>query len=42
MGHRRYLPLSHKWRNETKSFDGTQEKRPSPKMRSGIEVPDGF
>ncbi|XP_049414667.1 uncharacterized protein LOC125877411 [Solanum stenotomum] len=26
------------WRNETKSFDGTQEKRPPPKMRSGIEI----
>ncbi|WMV38457.1 hypothetical protein MTR67_031842 [Solanum verrucosum] len=38
IGHRRYLPLSHKWRNETKSFDGTQEKSPPPKMRSGIEI----
>ncbi|WMV58589.1 hypothetical protein MTR67_051974 [Solanum verrucosum] len=40
MGHRRYLPLSHKWRNETKSFDGTQEKRPPQKMCSGIEILD--
>ncbi|XP_015162178.1 uncharacterized protein [Solanum tuberosum] len=38
MGHRCYLPLSHKWRNETKSFDGTQEKRPPPKMRSDHKI----
>ncbi|XP_033514313.1 uncharacterized protein [Nicotiana tomentosiformis] len=38
MGHRRYLPLSHKWRNDKDSFDGTKEKRLPPKMCSGIEI----
>ncbi|KAH0633357.1 hypothetical protein KY284_036143 [Solanum tuberosum] len=38
MGHRRYLPHNHKWRNEKKSFDGTEERRPPPQMRSGIEI----
>ncbi|XP_019248394.1 PREDICTED: uncharacterized protein LOC109227650 [Nicotiana attenuata] len=38
MGHRRYLPLSHKWRNDKDSFDGTKEKRLPPKMHSGIEI----
>ncbi|WMV24384.1 hypothetical protein MTR67_017769 [Solanum verrucosum] len=40
MGHRRYLPHSHKWRNETKTFDGNKEERPAPKIRSGIEILD--
>ncbi|WMV08999.1 hypothetical protein MTR67_002384 [Solanum verrucosum] len=34
MGHRRYLPHNHKWRNEKKSFDGTEERRPPPQMHS--------
>ncbi|XP_019253815.1 PREDICTED: uncharacterized protein LOC109232499 [Nicotiana attenuata] len=38
MGHRHYLPLSHKWRNDKDSFDGTKEKRLPPKMQSGIEI----
>ncbi|XP_060170527.1 uncharacterized protein LOC132601465 [Lycium barbarum] len=38
MGHRCYLPVSHKWRNDEKSFDGTKEKRLPPKMHSGIEI----
>ncbi|KAH0654399.1 hypothetical protein KY289_032077 [Solanum tuberosum] len=38
MGHRRYLPHNHKWRNDKKSFDGTEERSPSPHMRSGIEI----
>ncbi|WMV07748.1 hypothetical protein MTR67_007374 [Solanum verrucosum] len=38
MGHRRYLPRNHKWRNEKKSFDGTEEKTLPPKKRSGIEI----
>ncbi|XP_049345089.1 uncharacterized protein LOC125809514 [Solanum verrucosum] len=38
MGHRRYLPHNHKWRNEKKSFDGTEERRPPSQMHSGIEI----
>ncbi|WMV09410.1 hypothetical protein MTR67_002795 [Solanum verrucosum] len=38
MGHRRYLSKNHKWRNDKDSFDGTIEKRPPPKMCSGIEI----
>ncbi|XP_059292571.1 uncharacterized protein LOC132046040, partial [Lycium ferocissimum] len=38
MGHRCYLPLNHKWRNDRASFDGTKEKRLPPKMRSGVEI----
>ncbi|KAH0750560.1 hypothetical protein KY290_029792 [Solanum tuberosum] len=40
MGHRRYLPLSHKWRKETKTFDGNKEERAAPKICSGIEILD--
>ncbi|XP_060213001.1 uncharacterized protein LOC132640428 [Lycium barbarum] len=38
MGHRCYLPLNHKWRNDRASFDGTKEKRLPPKMCSGVEI----
>ncbi|XP_019242142.1 PREDICTED: uncharacterized protein LOC109223532 isoform X1 [Nicotiana attenuata] len=38
MGHRRYLPLNHRWRNDKESFDGTKERRLPPKIRSGIEI----
>jgi len=38
MGHRRYLSQNHKWRSEKGSFDGTIEKRPPPKVCSGIEI----
>ncbi|XP_060168937.1 uncharacterized protein LOC132599669 [Lycium barbarum] len=38
MGHRCYLPLNHKWRNDRASFDGTKEKRLPPKMHSGVEI----
>ncbi|XP_070051394.1 uncharacterized protein [Nicotiana tomentosiformis] len=38
MGHRRYLPLNHKWRNDKESFDGTKDKRLPPKMCYGIEI----
>ncbi|WMV32370.1 hypothetical protein MTR67_025755 [Solanum verrucosum] len=40
MGHWRYLPLSHKWRKETKTFDGNKEERVAPKICSGIEILD--
>ncbi|WMV31114.1 hypothetical protein MTR67_024499 [Solanum verrucosum] len=38
MGHRRYLPKDHRWRNDKKSFDNTIEKRLPPKTCSGIEI----
>ena len=38
MGHRRYLPSKHKWRNDKSSFDGTKELRPPPKSLSGSDV----
>ncbi|KAH0657059.1 hypothetical protein KY285_031941 [Solanum tuberosum] len=38
MGHRRYLPHNHKWRNEKESFDGTNETRPPTKVHSGTEI----
>ncbi|XP_015168116.1 uncharacterized protein [Solanum tuberosum] len=38
MGHQRYLSQNHKWRNDKDSFDGTMEKRPPPKVCSGIEI----
>ncbi|XP_015162550.1 uncharacterized protein [Solanum tuberosum] len=40
MGHRRYIPHSDKWRNETKTFDENKEESPAPKIRSGIEIFD--
>nr|GMC80064.1 uncharacterized protein LOC109184453 [Ipomoea batatas] len=38
MGHRRYLPSKHKWRNDKSSFDGTKELRPPPKSLSGSDI----
>ncbi|XP_055961889.1 uncharacterized protein LOC130015557 [Mercurialis annua] len=38
MGHRRYLPRKHKWRNDKTSFDGTTELRSSPILLSGSDV----
>ncbi|XP_015167842.1 uncharacterized protein [Solanum tuberosum] len=38
MGHRRYLPKDHRWRNDKKSFDDTIEKRLPPKTCSGIDI----
>lgn len=38
MGHRRYLPLNHKWRNDSESFDGTKEKRLPPKKYFGTKI----
>ncbi|XP_070053613.1 uncharacterized protein [Nicotiana tomentosiformis] len=40
MGHRRFLPLNHKWRNDKESFDGTKERRLPPKMLSGDDILD--
>ncbi|XP_039138843.1 uncharacterized protein LOC120276184 [Dioscorea cayenensis subsp. rotundata] len=38
MGHRRFLPLNHKWREQAAQFDGTKERRASPKQLSGDDV----
>ncbi|XP_057995006.1 uncharacterized protein LOC131175297 [Hevea brasiliensis] len=38
MDHRRFLPPSHKWRKDTKSFNGFRETRAIPKPLSGDEV----
>ncbi|XP_016481586.1 uncharacterized protein LOC107802577 isoform X4 [Nicotiana tabacum] len=40
MGHRRFLPLNHKWRNDKASFNGTKEKRLPPKQLSGDDILD--
>ncbi|XP_057999327.1 uncharacterized protein LOC131178387 [Hevea brasiliensis] len=40
MGHRQYLPLNHKWRNDNKSFDGTRERGLPPKPLSGDDILD--
>ncbi|XP_052171518.1 uncharacterized protein LOC127787497 [Diospyros lotus] len=38
MGHRRYLPMNHKWRNNRVSFDGTRERGVAPNLLSGVDV----
>jgi Transposase family tnp2 len=38
MGHRRFLPIKHRWRLDKKSFDGTIEKRKAPNALSGLEL----
>jgi len=38
MGHRRFLPARHSWRNNTTSFNGQRERRCAPKPLSGAEV----
>ncbi|XP_015169588.1 uncharacterized protein [Solanum tuberosum] len=40
MGHRRFLPLNHKWMNDKKSFDGTVERRLPPNTLSGDDILD--
>ncbi|XP_073152024.1 uncharacterized protein [Henckelia pumila] len=37
-GHRRFLPLSHPYRRQKKTFDGNQEFNPTPNPLSGHEV----
>lgn len=37
MGHRRFLPTRHSWRNNT-TFNGQREKRSAPKPLSGDDV----
>ena len=38
MGHRRFLPIDHKWRREKKQFNGEREHRQPPRTLSGEEV----
>jgi len=38
MGHRRWLKKNDPWRKRGDLFDGTEEKRPEPSQRSGIEI----
>ncbi|KAH0751289.1 hypothetical protein KY290_030521 [Solanum tuberosum] len=40
MGHRHFLPLNHKWRNDKKSFDGTVNRRLPPNTLSGDDILD--
>ncbi|XP_020094140.1 uncharacterized protein LOC109714114 [Ananas comosus] len=38
LGHRRFLPIKHRWRFENKLFDRTRENRLAPKQLSGDDV----
>ena len=38
MGHRRFLPLSHRWRKDKKNFDGSVDDREPIAPKSGDEV----
>nr|XP_015619500.1 uncharacterized protein LOC107279728 [Oryza sativa Japonica Group] len=38
MGHRRFLPRRHVWRNNDASFDGQKEKRSAPKPLSEDDI----
>ncbi|KAL6348147.1 hypothetical protein AAG906_039595 [Vitis piasezkii] len=38
MGHRRFLPIDHRFRRDKKSFDGNEEHRAAPKQLSGEDV----
>ncbi|RVW72347.1 hypothetical protein CK203_055429 [Vitis vinifera] len=38
MGHRRFLPIDHRFRRDKKSFDGNEEHRAAPKHLSGEDV----
>ncbi|XP_060208655.1 uncharacterized protein LOC132636024 isoform X1 [Lycium barbarum] len=40
MGHRRFFPLDHKWRNDKALFDGTKETRLPPEMLSSDDILD--
>ncbi|GJX48956.1 uncharacterized protein Tco_0275801 [Tanacetum coccineum] len=37
VGHRRFLPLNHRWRNE-KTFNGKSDKRPAPKKLTSAQI----
>jgi hypothetical protein len=38
MGHRRYLPMDHKWRMKKRAFDGTQELDGVPVVPNGEDI----
>jgi len=38
MGHRRWLPTNHKWRQNARSFDGKQELGAAPVVPDGDEI----
>jgi hypothetical protein len=38
MGHRRFLPLNHRWRRDQRSFDGTYEMAPPPNFMTGDDI----
>ena len=38
MGHRRFLPKNHKWRRETKSFDGKKDFKDPIQPKSGEDI----
>ncbi|KAL0324726.1 UNVERIFIED_CONTAM: hypothetical protein Scaly_2439700 [Sesamum calycinum] len=38
MGHRRFLPSDHKWRDEMKAFDGKKDDRCAAVLQSGEEI----
>jgi hypothetical protein len=38
MGHRRWLPPNHRWRKDTKCFDGTKELGEAPVVPDGEEI----
>ncbi|CAL2256573.1 unnamed protein product [Prunus armeniaca] len=38
LGHRRFLPFDHVWRNQRSQFDNTREIRLAPKRPSGDDV----
>ncbi|GLT55146.1 hypothetical protein SLA2020_282940 [Shorea laevis] len=38
MGHRRWLPMEHRFRKDKRAFDGTQELDPAPIVLNGEEI----
>ncbi|CAL1383444.1 unnamed protein product [Linum trigynum] len=38
LGHRRFLPIQHRWRKDRKKFNGKQEMRPPPVFLSGYDI----
>lgn len=38
MGHRRFLPMEHRWRNQKAQFDGKRERKVAPMRLSGDDI----
>ncbi|XP_058751372.1 uncharacterized protein LOC131624455 [Vicia villosa] len=38
MDHRTFLPITHSWRDDVKSFNGEEEHRTAPSMLNGAEI----